>query len=76
MFYTPRGKLIEVEKGFDVPSYVLSHTMRGQVSQAGGASDGAVQTLPRRRRWPLQLRAWIRRVHMLFPALSIALSLR
>ena len=32
MFYTPRGKLIEVEKGFDVPSYVLSHTMRGQVS--------------------------------------------
>ncbi|XP_037078703.1 protein ABHD8-like [Pollicipes pollicipes] len=46
MFYTPRGKLIEVEKGFDVPSYVLSHTMRGQVWPEGDLSYHKQITLP------------------------------
>ncbi|XP_043206475.1 protein ABHD8-like isoform X1 [Amphibalanus amphitrite] len=46
MFYTPRGKLIEVEKGFDVPSYVLSHTMRGQVWPEGDLGYHKQITLP------------------------------
>ena len=72
MFYTPRGKLIEVEKGFDVPSYVLSHTMRGQVSR--GASDGRGRTLPRR----LATAALCggQEGPYAVPALSVALSLR
>ena len=75
MFYTPRGKLIAVEKGFDVPSYVLSHTMRGQVSTAGREAGGPGRTLSRRRRLNgLAVCVCVGRIHMLFAGLFVGLS--